>query len=121
MTKGRIGQPWARFAPIIEVGANMDGAIDHFIDCGHADCRFPNRPDASFCAQCGREVELPPKPEEQPMPGPRSDMSRFLVTTGGPVTRLDHLGAAMSWCLAIAGIAVLAASVARIAGRIVGI
>ncbi len=99
----------------------MHAALDQFIDCRHADCRFPNRPEARFCAQCGREVELPHKPEEQPMPSSPSDLSRFLVMPGGPVTRLDHLGVALSWCLAFAGIAVLMTSLARIAGRIVGI
>jgi hypothetical protein len=48
-------------------------------------------------------------------------MSRFLYQPGGPITRLDHLGAALSWCLAFAGLAILAVSFGRIATRVVGI
>jgi len=92
---------------------------DQFVDCHHADCGFPNRPGAVYCAQCGRE--LPVVSEPDPSPPPPVPISRFLVASGGPVTRLDHLGVALSWCLAIAGIAVLVASVGRIASKFVGI
>ena len=98
----------------------MNGATDQFIDCLEANCRFPNRPVARFCAQCGRELELPQQPQEHPMPTPRSAPSGFLLMPGGTITRLDHLGAALSWCLALAGMTVLVVSLASIAGRIVG-
>jgi len=37
------------------------------------------------------------------------------------MTRLDHLGAALSWGLALAGIAALVASVGRVASKVMGI
>ena len=39
----------------------MSRDSDQSVDCRHAVCRFPNRPEAMFCAQCGRKVELPQK------------------------------------------------------------
>ena len=98
----------------------MDGAIDQLIDCFHADCRFPNRIEARFCAQCGRVLAPPQMIEAQPAPTSQSNMLRFVVMPGGRVSRLDHFGTALSWCLALAGVAVLVVSFARIAGRVVG-
>ncbi len=98
----------------------MDGAFDQLIDCRHADCRLPNRAEARFCAQCGRELAPPQKIEAQPAPTSQSNMLPFVMMPGGRVSRLDHLGTALSWCLALAGVAVLAVSFARIAGRVVG-
>jgi len=95
--------------------------FDHLIDCTHDDCRFPNRAGAVFCAQCGRELVVPEAlPLDAAATIPASG-GGFLTARGGPVTRLDHLGAALSWCLAFAGLAILVASFGRIVARVAGI
>jgi len=103
---------------IINNGGDLMDSTDQFVDCPHPDCQFPNRPGAAYCAQCGRSLPAIAEPYSPPSPVP---LSRFLTASGGPITRLDHLGAAMSWCLAIVGIVVLILTAVRTAGKLMGI
>jgi len=101
---------------------------DHLVECPHEDCRFPNRSEAMFCAQCGRLLVQPQAELAAGMadgasaPRPyQTHSSDFLTTPGGPVTRLDGLADAFSWCLAFAGLAILVVSVGVVARRLLGL
>lgn len=100
---------------------------DHLVECPHEDCRFPNRSEAMFCAQCGRLLGQPQAELQDHMAAAalasrpsRTRSSGFLTAPGGPVTRLDGLADAFSWCLAFAGLAILLVTMGVVASRLLG-
>ena len=79
------------------------------IMCSWPACGERNRPEAVFCAQCGRVLE--------PV-GP--GFGDGFVCSAPSNHRADHLGEMLCWGMAAAGIMILSATFLRMIGRIVG-